>query len=112
VTDAVEATRQHMQQEAAHELFKRECHGLVTWSVRVTFVPLVLPAKRHAALVNCNEPGVGNFHSVRVAGQPVESLAPRTVVATAKALAGTTTEALEVSAKVPSPTPLHPCLHY
>jgi hypothetical protein len=48
MTNAVEASGQHMQQEAAHELAGLERHGLVAG---VALGTVVLPAKGHAALV-------------------------------------------------------------
>ena len=48
MADAVKPGRQHVQQEAAHELRGRERHRLVTGSSRGA---IVLPAKRHPAFI-------------------------------------------------------------
>lgn len=75
VPDPVESARQHVQQEAAHELLGRECHRLVALA---TLVTVVLPAERHPAFVVCHQPRVGDRHPVRVAREVGQhSLWPR-----------------------------------
>ena len=66
VVDAVEATGQHVQQKAAHELARIERHCLVA---RAALVAVVLPPEGHAALIKRDEPAVGDGHPVRVARQ-------------------------------------------
>lgn len=64
VTDPMEATRQHMEQEAAHEFASFEGHGLVAGASLCT---VVLPAERHAALIEGDQALVGDGDAVRVA---------------------------------------------
>jgi hypothetical protein len=52
----MKAGREHVQQEAAHELWGRERHGFVS---RATLGTMVFPPERNAALVERDEPGVG-----------------------------------------------------
>ncbi len=66
VADAVKATGQNVQQEAAHELVGAERHGLVA---RLPRAAVVLPAEGDATFVKREQPLVGDRHSVRVAGQ-------------------------------------------
>ncbi len=63
VSDAMKATRQHVQQEAAHELFGSQSHGLVA---RPAVSPVVLPAESHAAIITGEEPAVGDGDPVGV----------------------------------------------
>src|SRR5215212_6641124 len=69
VADAVEAVGQDVQQEAADELVRREGHGLDPGAPRRA-VPgaVILPAERHAALVEGEEPAVRDRDPVGVAG--------------------------------------------
>jgi hypothetical protein len=66
VTDAVEATGQHMQKEATHELAGLEGHGLVTGA---PLRAIVLPAERHAALIKREQALAGDRHAVCIAGE-------------------------------------------
>lgn len=52
VTDAVKASGQHVQQEAAHELWRGERHGFVA---SAALGAVVLPAERDAAIVERHE---------------------------------------------------------
>ncbi len=53
--NAVEAARQHMDQEAADELMRLERHGLV---VGASLDPVILPPEGHALVVGRNQPAV------------------------------------------------------
>ena len=64
MANAVEALRQHVQQEAPYELVRRERHGLPT--VRACNA-IVLPAERDAAIVGGEEAPVGDGDAVGVA---------------------------------------------
>ena len=64
VADAVKATGQNMQQEAAHELLHRERHGLVA---RTSFGSVILPAEGNATFIERDKPPVGDRHPVGVA---------------------------------------------
>jgi len=66
VADAVEARRQHVEQEATHELVGVERHGLVA---RRALVAVVLPAEGDAALVERDQAAVEDGHPMRVARQ-------------------------------------------
>ena len=52
VADAMKAGGQHVQQEAAHELFGGQGHGFVA---SAPVFAVVLPAERDAAIVQCHE---------------------------------------------------------
>ena len=70
VADAVEVVGQDMQQEAADELVRREGHGLdPRASRRAGPGAVVLPAERHAAVVEGEEPAVRDRDPMGVAGQ-------------------------------------------
>ena len=70
VPDAMEAAREHLLQEAAHERLRRQCHGLVAClALGVGFDAVVLPFEGDAALVQGEQPAVGDGHPVRVARQ-------------------------------------------
>src|SRR4051812_16317080 len=59
VADAVEAVGEHVEQKAADELVGRERHALNPLVAhRAGPGPVVLPAERHAALVEGEEPAV------------------------------------------------------
>ena len=67
VADAVEPVREHVQQEAAHELAGGQPHHL---RLRAAVRPVVLPAEAHlAVVVECYQPAVGNRDPVGVAGE-------------------------------------------
>src|SRR6266581_1408545 len=66
VANAMEATGQDVQQEAAHELVGAERHGLVTRLPRGT---VILPAKGDAALVEYQQALVRDRHAVGIARQ-------------------------------------------
>ena len=53
VADAMKAGGQHVQQEAAHELFGGQCHGFVA---SAPVFAVVLPAECDAAIVQGDEP--------------------------------------------------------
>lgn len=53
VTDAMKARRQHMQQEATHELLKDQGHRFVSCAA---VVAVVLPTERDAAIIIRDEP--------------------------------------------------------
>ena len=53
VADAMKARGQHVQQEAAHELFDGQGHGFVAGA---PMFAVVLPAERDARIVECDEP--------------------------------------------------------
>jgi hypothetical protein len=55
MTDAMKATGQHVQQEAAHELLGRHGHGFVA---STPVFAVVLPTERDAALIMGYEPRV------------------------------------------------------
>ena len=67
VADAVEAARQHVQQEAAHELLGGERQGAQPAAVAV-----VAPAEAHAAVLDGQDAVVGEGHAVGVATDVVE----------------------------------------
>lgn len=69
VANTAEATRQHMQLEATHELIDGKRHGLVSWLIRVALVARVFPSEGNAALIHLDQPGVSNGYSVRIARQ-------------------------------------------
>jgi len=66
VPDSVETAGQHVQQEAAHELGRLQRHRLVA---RSSLLAVVLPLERDAALVEGEEPVIGDSDAVGVAGQ-------------------------------------------
>lgn len=66
VTDAVKARRQHVQQEAAHELVGGQAHSFVA---RASMFAVVLPAEGDAAIVQGDEPGVGDRDPVGISGK-------------------------------------------
>jgi hypothetical protein len=67
----VEALGQHVHQEAPDELVRVKPHGLP--AVRAVDA-VVLPAERHAALVEGEQTLVGDGDAVRVAADVVEDL--------------------------------------
>ncbi len=69
VADAMEAARQHVQQEAPHELVGLERHGFVA---RTALLAVVLPAEGDAALIEGEEPAVGDGHPMGIAGEVPE----------------------------------------
>ena len=69
VADAMEARGQHVQQEAAHELFGRYGHGFVAGA---SVLSIVLPTERDAAVVPCHEARVCDRHPMGVSGQICE----------------------------------------
>jgi len=66
VADPMKARRQHVQQEAAHELRGMQRHELLA---RAAIFAVVLPAEGDAAIIVGDEPGVGDGDAVRVARQ-------------------------------------------
>ena len=71
VADAMEAGRQHVQQEAAHELVGHQCHRFVA---RAALGAVVLPAECNAAIIRGEEARVGDRHPMGVARQIGENL--------------------------------------
>ena len=69
VTDAVEAARQYVQQEAPHELVGLERHGLVA---RAALLAVILAAEGDAALIVGDQAAVGDGDPVGVAGKIAE----------------------------------------
>ena len=66
ITNAVESIRQHVEQEAAHELADRQTHGL---ALRGTVLAVILPAKADMVVVEIYETAVGDGDTVGVAGE-------------------------------------------
>ena len=66
MADAVEAARQHVEEEAADELVGRERHGPEPVAA---FGPIVLPLEGDALVVERDEPGVRDRDAVGVAGE-------------------------------------------
>src|SRR5262245_31590497 len=64
VADTMESGGKDVQQETAHELLSSQGHGLVA---RASLGPIVLPPEGDAALVEGEEPPVGDGHPVGVA---------------------------------------------
>jgi hypothetical protein len=62
----MEAGRQHVQQEAAHELVSHQSHRFVP---RVAVGAVVLPTKGNAAIIRGEQPRVGDRDPVGVSGQ-------------------------------------------
>ena len=71
VADAMQALRQHVQQEAAHELGHVERHGRIAGSA---IHAIVLYSERHARGVGLDEPTIRDCYAVRVARQIGEHL--------------------------------------
>ena len=66
MTDAVEALRQHVQEEPADKLVRGERHRLPAIG---SIEPIVLPAERHTTIVGGYQPPVGDGDAMRVAGE-------------------------------------------
>jgi hypothetical protein len=66
VTDAVEATRQHVQQESTHELTGLERHGLVAGAPPGA---VILPVEGHAAFIERDEALVGDGNACGTSGR-------------------------------------------
>jgi hypothetical protein len=64
VADAVKAARQHVQQEAAHELLGAQAHRFVA---HLSMFAVVLPAEGDAAIIQGDEARVGDRHPMGVA---------------------------------------------
>ena len=67
LADAYQASRQHVEQEAAQELDRVECHELSTGVVRVIF-----PLKTDLAVFERADAVIGDGHAVGVASQILE----------------------------------------
>ena len=67
----MEPLRQHVQQEAAHELARRHGHGLVSAG---SFDPIVLVGEGDARCVGLDQALVGDRDAVRVAREIGEHL--------------------------------------
>ena len=66
VADTVKPARQYMQQKPPHELLGAQRHRLVA---RSSLDPVILPAKRHATLIQRHEPPVRDRHPVGITRQ-------------------------------------------
>ena len=66
MADAVEAARQHVEEEAADELVGRERHGLEPVAA---FDPIVFPLEGDTLVIERDEPGVRDRDAVGVAGE-------------------------------------------
>ena len=71
VSDAMEALRQHMDQETPDELVGRQRHRLVAGR---PFDPIVLVLEGDAVLVGGHEPAIGDRNAVGVARQIAQHL--------------------------------------
>ena len=74
VADAMKASRQHVEQKPAHELWGGERHGLVA---RASLSPAVFPAERDAAFIHGHVASVGDGDAVGVArpgGRPSRAI--------------------------------------
>src|SRR5664280_1940441 len=69
VADLDETGRQHMEQEAAHELDRIEGHDAA--AVATTGVP---PSEAHLSVVEAEESSVGDRYAMRVAGQILQHM--------------------------------------
>ncbi len=69
VANAVEPTRQNVEQESPDELVCREGHGFL-----LIVVAVVSPTKFHLTLFNFDNPMIGNGHPVGVAADIVHHL--------------------------------------
>ncbi len=69
VANAVEPTRQNVQQKSPDELVRREGHGFL-----LIVIAVVSPVKFHLALFDVDEPMIGNGHAVGVAADIVQHL--------------------------------------
>ena len=66
MADAMQALGQHMHEEAADELMRRERHGRI--SAR-PFDPVILDIEGDTGRVDLDQPAVGDGDAVSVAGQ-------------------------------------------
>ena len=66
VANAMEATRMHMQEEAADELVGGQRHRFLSLACGHT---IILPLERHAALVVGDETAVGDGDAMGIAGE-------------------------------------------
>lgn len=57
MTNAMEARRQHMDEEPANELISSQCHGLVA---STSCLSVVFPLEGHTALIQGKQSAVGN----------------------------------------------------
>lgn len=69
LTEALEATWEHMQQEATDELSSRKSHGAL-----LIFAGVVFPTKGKVAVLECEQAMVGDGHAVGVAAQISQDL--------------------------------------
>jgi|SRR5580658_446909 hypothetical protein len=69
VSDAHQAARQNVKQEAAQELMSGNRHDLL-----LAAVSIVSPAEGNAIVLKGHEPMVGDGHAMGVAGQVVEHM--------------------------------------
>ena len=69
VTDAHEAVRQHVEQEAADELVCIQCHFF-----RLIVVTVIFPAESHLAVFNVEQAIIRNGYAMGVASQVVKHL--------------------------------------
>ena len=66
VANAMEAIRQHMEEEAANELGDRDSHD---FALVIAAFPIVLPAEGDVGLVEIEQATVGDRNAMGVAGE-------------------------------------------
>src|SRR5512133_3043713 len=71
VANAMETVRQHVEQEASHELANVQAHDL---ALVTTALPIVLPAEADVGLLKVGEAAVSTGHALRVARQTSQDL--------------------------------------
>src|SRR5271154_176373 len=71
VADAMEALRQHVHQEPADELVRRQLHR---FPAARTFDTIVLPAVRHASIISSDEPAIRDGDAMSVAREIAQHL--------------------------------------
>jgi hypothetical protein len=69
VANAMESTRQNVEQKPPDELVRREGHGFL-----FVIVAVVSPVKFHLAIFDVDDPVIGNGHAVRVTADIVHHL--------------------------------------
>ena len=71
VANAMETVRQHVEQEASHELANVQAHDL---ALVTTALPIVLPAETDMGLVKIEQAAVSNRDAMRVAREISQDL--------------------------------------
>jgi hypothetical protein len=69
VANAMESTRQNVEQKSSDEFVRREGHGFL-----LVVVAVVSPVKFHLAILDIDNPMIGNGDAVRVAADVVYDL--------------------------------------